>query len=134
VPFLRWADGPSSVPFRSDPDEGNPMTAVTTCPDRQTLEQFALGRVSPEQFELLAEHVERCDRCVATLHALNAGDALVEAMHHAGTVPAGPQASAVTRLMERLCGLRLRATHVFGETLPSSPSRSVPKASANLAV
>ena len=56
------------------------MVAIFTCPDIQTLQRFLLGQGSDAEAEALEHHLEQCDRCLASFHALDAEDSVIEAM------------------------------------------------------
>ncbi|HEX6098194.1 MAG TPA: tetratricopeptide repeat protein [Thermoanaerobaculia bacterium] len=48
-----------------------PASPAAACPDPETLAAFGEGRLSRRQVAELAEHLERCEDCVATLAAVN---------------------------------------------------------------
>jgi tetratricopeptide (TPR) repeat protein len=61
------------------------MPVTNACPSEEILRYFALGQLSPAEVERVAQHVERCDACLAFLHQASTQDAVVEVMNHAGT-------------------------------------------------
>lgn len=56
------------------------MTSTTDCPTRETLELFIRGRLSPEEVEAKAAHVEACPDCIAQLKTMLASDTLEHAL------------------------------------------------------
>ncbi|HTU19427.1 MAG TPA: serine/threonine-protein kinase [Gemmataceae bacterium] len=79
------------------------MPVVSACPDVSLLQQFALGRMSPQEVERLARHCEQCPRCLQVLHSLKAVDTLPRSLAAQGAA-AGQRArdAAVNALLERL--------------------------------
>src|SRR4051812_9308896 len=59
------------------------MPMVTGCPDTQSLEEFALGRLHGQKAEVIEQHVACCPLCGQTLARLPAQDGLVETMRKA---------------------------------------------------
>ena len=54
------------------------MQQVASCPSRQDLERLLQGQMPFAQVEQLAQHLEKCDRCVKTVQTLKVDDTLVE--------------------------------------------------------
>jgi tRNA A-37 threonylcarbamoyl transferase component Bud32 len=76
------------------------------CPDRNELERFVLGSVSPEDFRRVAAHVETCADCDQTLESLDRlGDPLLMKLRHLtqGGAPPAPVPAAV---LEKVRSLR----------------------------
>ena len=46
------------------------MNPVATCPNRQELESLVQGRMPFAEVELLAQHLESCNRCARPLTEL----------------------------------------------------------------
>jgi tRNA A-37 threonylcarbamoyl transferase component Bud32 len=59
------------------------MANDVLCPDTHDLQRLVLGQVSDQETLLFEKHLEQCERCFETLHALGAGDTLLEAMRSA---------------------------------------------------
>jgi len=70
------------------------MSPVITCPDRQVLQQFLLGRLSSEDADRLAGHVESCSACVTILNTLQANDTLADSMKASSVVETRTRTSA----------------------------------------
>lgn len=103
------------------------MVNTAGCPDPLILEQLALGRMSPEDVERLAEHCEHCARCVEALQRLRAEDTLVEAMRWQSTVPENPLPQKVQEVMKRLKGLHgTRSGPALVETVALSSAGRLP--------
>ena len=71
---------------------------ATTCPSAEQLEAYAVGRLSDDASDVIAEHLDTCDSCQASLATLdNAEDTLVSRLQHAqvvDSVVAEPQCDA----------------------------------------
>jgi hypothetical protein len=105
------------------------MPVASACPDAQTLQQLALGRLPPEEVERLAGHCEQCERCTQALQALPPRDTLVEALAAQATVGDAPPGEAVTALIERLKARRPAAAATdTAATLPGRPNAGPPPA------
>ncbi len=53
-----------------------PMAPTDTCPDKATLEAFLQGRLTPEEVNHRAAHVESCPECIAQLKTILQDDSL----------------------------------------------------------
>ncbi len=61
---------------------------LTRCPDREVLGNYCVGRLSSEQWDEVATHIESCDDCQAELTTMeNVGDTLLSALRKAGDEP-----------------------------------------------
>jgi Leucine-rich repeat (LRR) protein/tRNA A-37 threonylcarbamoyl transferase component Bud32 len=78
------------------------MAVVASCPDRDVLERLMLGRIAGPEGELLAQHLEGCERCSAAVLTLGAEDTLTEATRGPSTAEGGPDADVVRGLVESL--------------------------------
>jgi anti-sigma factor RsiW len=77
------------------------------CPDGQILRSFLLGQGSASQSGAVEQHLEQCDRCVETLHALGTEDTLTEALRHGPEKAVlGSADDQVEGLIDRMCKLR----------------------------
>src|SRR5262245_41994405 len=99
------------------------------CPDEKTLELLVRGQLSDADAELLARHLEECDQCAATIHALPADDTLIAAAR-AQAPPQSPfEQQAVEALIGRLSGLstalHVRATDSSGGGTADSPGAAI---------
>lgn len=76
-----------------------------SCPDERTLQQLVLGLLPAADAEVLARHLEQCDRCAATVHSRPVEDTLVAAAR--AQAPSQPhfENEAVDTLIGRLSGL-----------------------------
>jgi tetratricopeptide (TPR) repeat protein len=99
------------------------MHAPPPCPEIQILRRLLLGQVTPEQLDALGQHVEQCNRCVATLESLRAEDTVSEAAR--GVAGGGaPQDGLVDGLIERFASVRLPPRDREGIPLaPDTPDR-----------
>lgn len=79
--------------------------AILTCPDRNQLVQFALGKCAPAITDRLANHVEGCPQCLGVLEALSADDTLVSAIREQGTLPEGREPGVVKELKAKVRSL-----------------------------
>jgi hypothetical protein len=60
--------------------------ATSICPDGQTLHAFAVGKLSGEQWESIAAHIEECQTCLGRMEQLDQSrDDLVEQLQHLPT-------------------------------------------------
>ena len=83
-----------------------PETAI--CLEAQTLQDFLLGRLPPEQADGVASHLEECSRCVALARAEEPLDPLVTALRQARIITRTPLPPVITNLMESMRRLRPR--------------------------
>src|SRR5687768_9260549 len=59
------------------------MLALSTCPDRQSLSDYALGKLSDFDSEAVADHLRDCETCLSSLDALeDHSDSIVEGLRH----------------------------------------------------
>jgi hypothetical protein len=64
--------------------EHNPMN-LTRCPGRDVLSDYCVGRLSAEQLDEIASHIETCAQCQAEMITLeDAGDTFVSRLRAAG--------------------------------------------------
>jgi WD40 repeat protein/serine/threonine protein kinase len=109
------------------------MPSDSPCPDVRELERLALGQIREHEAGLLEEHLEQCDRCFETIHALGAGDTLLEALRRAraAVIPESDR-YLVEGLITRLRGLaatcREPSAQGIGTQAPTveGPSGGVP--------
>jgi len=47
---------------------------ATTCPNRETLLQYSIGTLAPQQRDALDEHLESCPDCQAVIMTLDDAD------------------------------------------------------------
>src|SRR5437016_3443758 len=81
------------------------MTGGIGCPSEQILARLLVGELAQTEAEDLAEHLEQCDCCVATVGSLKADDTLIEAARaHRATRP-DPDDGVVRTLIDRLAEL-----------------------------
>jgi hypothetical protein len=93
------------------------MNPVYSCPDPKTLRQFQLGLLPEPEAELLGEHLETCNACVARLEAPPTGDTLLEALHaHETTPDHAPDPETVSGLIQRLKDLHPSLSRSASET------------------
>jgi serine/threonine protein kinase len=60
--------------------------ATSICPDGQTLHAFAVGKLSGQQWESIAVHIEECQTCLGRMEQLDQSrDDLVEQLQHLPT-------------------------------------------------
>ncbi len=80
------------------------MTQQATCPSKSDLEQFVGGRLAVARSEELATHFLHCERCLETVHNLNANDTLTESLRgQSGTdVPGNPMLQELIRRLKTL--------------------------------
>ena len=93
---------------------------LVACPDRQTLNDFLLGRLSGEVADSVEEHFASCESCVAAASSLGGEDDLCDAMRAAGEdqLERSPEVSElVSRIQFQVAG---RDTVLTGDT-HSSP-------------
>jgi len=94
---------------------------TSRCPDREALEQLALGRMAPEEVERLAQHCENCGRCIRILQELQPEDVLVETVRAGGTAIDAPLPDRVRALMQSLRGWYARGEpHTWSKASDSS--------------
>jgi serine/threonine protein kinase len=82
------------------------MAPTSPCPDETALRRLALGQLADEEAAPLEEHLAGCDRCVAALQALPAGDSLVRGLQEARDAAPLPEEERIERLARRLQGMR----------------------------
>jgi serine/threonine protein kinase len=70
------------------------------------LQQFFLGRLSPEETESLAEHVASCAHCVVRLEQMQAEDVFVTSLQDPGMAQPEPPDEMVEHLIARAALLR----------------------------
>lgn len=56
------------------------MQVTNVCPPKEILQSFSRGHLSPEEVERLAQHIERCEHCLAFLHQAAVQDAVEKAV------------------------------------------------------
>jgi hypothetical protein len=78
------------------------MAAVSPCPDGGKLEQLQRDQLPLAEVEQLAQHLEQCERCAASLRELPVGDTLSEALRARETLVAPAEQPLVHRLMAAL--------------------------------
>ncbi len=80
------------------------MPQLRVCPSAQAFDKLRLGRLTRNDVELVAAHLEQCDRCVETVRELQAGAKLLEILQAPapkGTAFAGQRLQGlVQRLQE----------------------------------
>ena len=76
-----------------------------TCPDRPTLEQLAIGRLTDDDLAArLEEHVMYCSDCGETLQSISVDDSIVSDLHSLGTrMDKDEHGDEISRLIELLC-------------------------------
>ena len=107
------------------------MTAATTCPKPERLEQFLLGKLDDETTAGLEEHLQECTPCGAALPSLAAEDSLVAAMKaRAGiALPAG-ESALVEELTCRLTRQGLGELGNQGDTMGEATQGGGPTAAS----
>jgi serine/threonine protein kinase len=79
------------------------MPSGSPCPELRDLERLALGQIREQEAGLLEAHLEQCERCFETIHALGADDTLLEALRRArAAVVADNDRDVVEGLITRL--------------------------------
>src|SRR5688572_22121376 len=82
------------------------MPKLLPCPQRPDLERFLLGQLPEGDSEHLQRHLAECPVCVNTLHGLEAGDTLVDALRAQASAPPRSEEAVIESLMGRLSGLQ----------------------------
>ncbi len=90
---LRFVDGES---HQSDPMKD-------PCPDSEQLAAFAVGSLSSTEFERVATHVDQCQRCEASLEALESGggDDLVSGLRSLSEVASNGQSGVPQEVVKK---------------------------------
>ena len=78
------------------------MSITTICPDASELKKLRLGQLPLDDVERLAEHLEQCSQCVASLQELNGEDTLIESMRLQAQTGDQAEMDVVQGLMDRL--------------------------------
>lgn len=75
----------------------------TTCPDRERLIAFALGKLAPAELDDIAGHLEQCRTCLELLKEPGPdGDGLLSTLRQCATVDTFDQESACQRVLARV--------------------------------
>jgi WD40 repeat protein len=96
------------------------MAVVFACPNESVLQELALGKLPPEEVELLAKHCEQCERCIRQLQALKTEDTLTEALAAESTA-SNPIVDALIERLKRtppplVAEMEMTATVAGGNT------------------
>jgi serine/threonine protein kinase/Leucine-rich repeat (LRR) protein len=81
------------------------MLGNMSCPDDTVLARLVLGQLPDAEAEALAEHLEACGRCVATVEAQRIDDTLVAAARTSAGAGDESESAAVQALIDRLSGM-----------------------------
>jgi hypothetical protein len=66
------------------------------------LRDFLLGLLPPPAIEQVAEHLEGCPHCVATLDSMTVEDKLTEVVKQIHTTARQPDEAAINRLIRKV--------------------------------
>jgi serine/threonine protein kinase len=104
------------------------MSTDRPCPELQSLQRLAQGLLTPEDVEPLAEHLERCGRCVETILGLKQDDTLVDAVRTRRSVAEGSDRPIVEALIQKLRRLpaEVAASSQHATPAPSGDSVATP--------
>lgn len=83
----------------------SPLAASTPCPDLEGLRQLVLGELPVPALDQMAQHLEQCSHCVQTVHGLQIGDTLTDALRKSAAVEVSEE-PVVSSLIAKLSGLR----------------------------
>lgn len=76
---------------------------TSKCPVPQELADYVLGRLPEDSAQAIAQHVEQCEPCEATLSQLEVeGDTLLERIRAAGVAPPCAEEAECWRLIDKL--------------------------------
>jgi serine/threonine protein kinase/WD40 repeat protein len=102
------------------------MLNGSRCPDRDTFDRLRLGRLPVEDMEALAQHLERCERCVAVVQALQLADPLVPLLQTQARSDVRPEQGLVERLIHELKDLQPSASDFHTIESPPTGGRPAP--------
>jgi WD40 repeat protein/serine/threonine protein kinase len=97
-----------------------------TCPSPHDLQRYALGQVAEAEAREVEAHLQRCDRCLASLSTLRGRDTLLDAVRAQARRPAPPDDPTVTGVIGRLKALPAAATGPFSAEDATLPPRGEP--------
>ena len=105
------------------------MPNIACCPERQELQQFALGQLAPADIERLERHLDDCGSCLTVLEQLASADSLVDTLRSRDETPVPCESSIVCKLMARLQGqppsAAVDATAEFATPTPLSETATL---------
>src|SRR5262245_26440039 len=95
------------------------MAKAASCPERDDLERFLMGRLAEADALPLQQHLAKCPSCLDTLHSLEADDTLIAAVRAQRDVAERSEDAIVEGLVARLSGLRPVATRGAASVSPN---------------
>lgn len=86
------------------------MADMSFCPGGEELKQFARGTLEAASAERIIHHLSECRDCVAVLENVPIEDTLIEALQTCNDAQGGGEHGEITRLIQRLKGLKLESS------------------------
>ena len=100
---------------------------MNSCPERQRILAYAQGKISPEQVDSIAEHVDACSDCQATLNsAAGADDTFITELVIAAHQPPLYSEPELERAAEVAAGRRGHGNHAAIERRPRPHGHRTP--------